>query len=117
MLHRFGLFALVLMFCATPAAATEADAIFARYKEASGAARWDAINSQKSTGTLAVGGLTGDFEAIIDTRSGRSSSHYKLGSVEGAQGFDGSVGWSRDPGGEVAQLDAPEAKRSAASQA
>lgn len=117
MLHRFGLFALVLMFCATHAAATDAGAVFARYKEASGAAHWDAINSQKSTGTLAVGGLAGDFEAITDTRSGRSSSHYKLGSVEGAQGFDGSVGWSRDPGGEVTQLDAPEAKRSAATQA
>ena len=117
MSHGYGLFALVLVFCATHAAATEADAVFARYKEASGAAHWDEIHSQKSTGTLVVGGLSGDFEAITDARNGRSSSHYKLGSVEGAQGFDGSVGWSRDPGGEVAQLDAPEAKRSAASQA
>jgi hypothetical protein len=71
MLHRFGLCALVLMFCATHAAATEADAVFARYKAASGAAHWDAINSQKSTGTLAVGGLVGDFEATTDTRNGR----------------------------------------------
>ena len=70
MLQRFVLFALALMFCATHAAATEADAVFARYKEASGAAHWDAINSQKSTGTLAVGGLSGDFEAITDTRIG-----------------------------------------------
>ena len=68
-------------------------------------------------GTLSAGGLTGDFDARPGPRRrGRSADAYKLGPVEGADGYDGA-GWTRDPGGEVAALDTPEAKRRARSQA
>ena len=99
------------------ARANEATDLFARYKEASGGARWDAVQVLRSEGTLKAGGLEGAFGATVDVTRGRSESHYKLGPIEGAQGYDGTTGWSRDPGGEVAELDAPEARRAASSQA
>lgn len=99
------------------ASADEAGDALARFKQASGGARWDAVSSLRVEGTLGAGGMSGTFEATQDLATGRSSDHYRLGPIEGADGYDGKVGWSRDPGGEVAALDAPEAKRRARSQA
>ena len=59
-------------------------------------------------GTLHAGGLDGSFRAVQDLADGRSVGAYKLGPIEGADGYDGTLGWSRDPGGEVAALDAPD---------
>jgi len=101
----------------SPAWAGDAGEVLARYKEASGGNRWDAVTSVRTEGTLAVGGLEGRFEAVQDLATGRSGNHYTLGPIEGASGYDGQVAWSRDPGGEVAALDAPEAKRRAQTQA
>ncbi|HEU4665802.1 MAG TPA: aspartyl protease family protein [Dokdonella sp.] len=97
--------------------AEEATDLLARWKAASGGARWDTVKSVRTDGTLSAGGLTGPFDALQDVVRGRSNDHYSLGPVEGADGYDGTVAWSRDPGGEVAALDAPEAKRRARSQA
>ncbi len=97
--------------------AGDAVGIFARAKAASGGAHWDGVRSWHSDGTVVTGGLNGSFDSIIDLRSGRSEGAFKLGPVEGADGFDGTHAWSRDPGGEVAALDAPEAVRRARSQA
>lgn len=107
---------------ATPATAVvahaeDAAALLARYKDASGGAAWDAVKTLHATGTLATGGLSGDIAIVDDLTDGRSADQYKLGSIEGADGYDGKRGWSRDPGGEVAALDAPEAVRRAKSQA
>jgi hypothetical protein len=99
------------------ARADEAGDLFARYKDASGGARWDAVRVLRSEGTLKAGGLAGAFGATVDVERGRSENHYQLGPIGGAQGYDGTTGWSRDPGGEVAELDAPEARRAAISQA
>lgn len=99
------------------ARADDAGDLFARYKEASGGPRWDAVQALRSEGTLKAGGLEGAFASTVDVARGRSASRYRLGPIEGAQGYDGSIAWSRDPGGEVAELDAPEAKRAARSQA
>jgi hypothetical protein len=108
----------VLATCGTPRAHADATAdLFAQYKTASGGAHWDTVKSLRSTGTLAAGGLSGAIEAIQDVSSGRSTDRYKLGPVEGADGYDGKLAWQRDPGGEVAALDAPEARQHARSQA
>jgi len=98
------------------AQADEAAKLLAGYKEASGGARWDAVKTLQTSGQLRAGGLDGTFSALHDLDRGRSASQYKLGPIEGGEGYDGSVGWSRDPGGEIAVLDAPEAKRQARSQ-
>jgi len=117
-MHKYSIaWALLALVFTLGAHAEDSADLFARSKAASGGARWDAVNSLHMRGTLAAGGLSGSFEATQDVVRGRSSDHYKLGPIEGADGYDGSTGWSRDPGGEVAALDAPEAKRRARSQA
>lgn len=108
---------LAVLLAATAAHADDPAALLARDKNASGGARWDRVQTLEMTGTLRAGGLDGTFHSLQDLAGGRSVSEYKLGPIEGADGYDGTRGWSRDPGGEVATLDAPEAKRRARSQA
>jgi hypothetical protein len=94
-----------------------ASAVLARFKAASGGAAWDQTHSLHDRGTLSLGGLSGEYHATRDLLTGCSFSRHKMGSMDGAGGCDGHVAWQRGPGGEVAVLDAPEAKRRARSQA
>jgi len=114
-LMKFALAALLL--AGATAQAEDAASLLARYKSASGGAAWDRVKTLHGTGTLSAGGLNGDLWLVQDLANGRSADRYKLGPIEGADGYDGTQGWTRDPGGEVAALDAPEAKRRARSQA
>jgi hypothetical protein len=109
--------AALLLLGMASAFADEASQVLDRYKAATGGDAWNHTSSLHSSGALSTGGLEGRFDAIVDLNDGRSASHYVLGPVEGAQGFDGERAWSRDPGGEVAVLDAPEAIRRGRSQA
>jgi hypothetical protein len=113
---KFALAALLLA-AATTVQADDAASQLARYKNASGGAAWDRVKTVHATGTLSAGGLNGDLWLVQDLANGRSADRYKLGTIEGADGYDGTQGWTRDPGGEVAALDAPEAQRRARSQA
>ena len=108
---------LSILLLATAAYGEEASSLFARFKAASGGAHWDAIQSLQSTGTLSAGGLSGEFHGTQDLLTGRSKLTYKVGPIDGAQGYDGTHAWERAPGGEVAALDAPEAVRRARSTA
>lgn len=111
-------FALLTLSCVAGAARADAGAdLLARYKAASGAARWDALRSWHGDGTLSAGGLRGELHVTVDLRSGRSVDSYTLGALEGGDGYDGTHAWERDPGGEVAALDAPDSMRHARSQA
>src|SRR5690606_13531587 len=91
--------------------------VLERGRQAAGGDRWDDVHSLRIEGRLEAGGLQGTVEMLVDVRSGRSVAHYRLGPVEGANGYDGRVAWTRDPGGEVLALDAAEALRAARSQA
>jgi hypothetical protein len=95
----------------------DAMALLAHHKQASGGARWDEVSSVREHGTMSMGGLAGEFHALRDLRTGRYASHHALGPITGAAGFDGVATWQRGPGGEIAVLDAPEAKRRARTQA
>ena len=106
-----------LLLAAMSAQADDAMQLLTQYKNASGGARWDGVKTLHSGGTLSAGGLNGEITIIQDLAGGRSSDQYKLGPLEGADGYDGHHGWTRDGGGEVAALDAPEALRRARSQA
>jgi predicted aspartyl protease len=108
---------LALLLLAAPVHAEDSAAVLARAKAASGGDLWDAARSWRGEGTFAAGGLSGEFHTVIDLGSGRSADAYTLGSVGGADGFDGVHAWGQDPGGEVAALDTPEAVRRARSQA
>ena len=105
---------------ATPVAAdagTDAASLLARYKAAAGGVDWDSVASLRTEGRLATGGLEGTYVAVQDLRSLRSVARYELGPVKGANGYDGRTAWSQDPGGEVAALDAPAARRRVLTQA
>lgn len=98
---------------ATPPAPAPTDAagVLARFKAATGGAKWDGVTSMATKGTLSAGGLTGTVEGLVDARSGNSGEKYQLGPLSGADGFDGKTSWQKDSGGEVTALDAPEAKQ------
>ena len=110
--------ALVLSFgMVAGATAQDSASVLARAKVVSGGPRWDAARSWRGEGALSAGGLSGDIAMTVDLATGRSASSYSLGPIQGAEGFDGRLGWERDPGGEVAALDAAAAVRRARSQA
>jgi Aspartyl protease/PDZ domain len=95
---------------------TRASDLFALFKAASGGKQWDDIETLREQGTLTAGGLSGPLLATREISTGRYSSRHKIGSIDGAGGYDGQVSWHRGPGGEIAVLDAAEAKRRARSQ-
>jgi len=84
-----------VLLAAMSAQADDATQLLTQYKNASGGARWDAVKTLHATGALSAGGLDGEFTMIQDLASGRSASQYKLGPLEGADGYDGQHGWTR----------------------
>ncbi len=102
----------VLLCAATAQAAADVSLWPTRVREAGGVAAWQQMVALRSTGTLAVGGLEGEFEALEDARDGRSISRYKLGPMEGGQGYDGETSWSRTDA-ETVLADSAEAQANA----
>ncbi|MGH8162174.1 MAG: hypothetical protein ACRESR_08560, partial [Gammaproteobacteria bacterium] len=110
------LFATLLLLPGLALAATappSATQILARNKAASGGAAWDHVHSLRTEATLKVGGLSSSETSLQDLLTGRSVTHYKLGPISGAQGFDGKVRWSKSPNGNVSTEDTPAAKKRA----
>jgi hypothetical protein len=108
---------LVLALLAPCVHAEQVAEILVRSKNASGGAAWEQAHSWHGDGKILAGGLSGEYHVTVDLLRGRSVDTYKLGPVDGADGYDGTLAWSRDPGGEVAALDTSEAIRRARSQA
>jgi len=108
---------LCLLLPVAVAASDDASTLLAQAKAASGGTRWDAVTTLGTEGRLAAGGLEGRFTSRSDFAGQRSVTRYTLGPVEGADGDDGTHLWRQDPGGEIAVLDAPEARRRARTQA
>ncbi|MGH8274125.1 MAG: aspartyl protease family protein [Gammaproteobacteria bacterium] len=96
-----------LALAASPTAAQ----ILAQSKAASGGDAWNRIHSMQTTATIEAGGLSGTANELDDLTTGRSVSHFALGPLKGAQGFNGKLGWSKSPGGSVAPDDSPAAKK------
>ena len=90
------------------APASDAAALFARFKAATGGPAWDSVVALRSEGKLTTGGLSGKVSEIEDTRTGKRLSRVDLGAIQAAEGFDGAHPWEQDPGGEVTAHDAPE---------
>jgi hypothetical protein len=114
---------LLLALAAVAGAATEpvtdqdSRALLARVKEATGGAAWDRITSTHSTVVLETGGLKGTAEGFEDVLTGRSVTHYELGPVSGANGFDGKKIWSQDSSKQVRIEEGGEAREAAADDA
>ncbi len=101
-----------LLLPATGLAASPSPAqILARAKTASGGAAWNHIHTLRSEGSIHTSGLSGHVTEVEDLVTGRSVTHFELGPLEGAQGFDGKMGWNKAPGGEVSPADSPQGKQ------
>jgi hypothetical protein len=99
------------------AAGPDPRAVLARVKEATGGAAWDRITSAHSTVVVETGGLKGTAEGFEDVLTGRSVSHYHLGPMTGAGGFDGKTVWSQDSSKQVRIEEGGEAREAAADDA
>ncbi|HEX8793369.1 MAG TPA: aspartyl protease family protein [Polyangiaceae bacterium] len=96
------------------ASADDGASLVARFLAVSGGgSRWDSVEAIQMDGTLSAGGLSGALSSVDDMKTCRSVSHYTLGPVQGADGYDGQQAWRQDPGGEVVALDAPDAREKA----
>lgn len=91
--------------------------ILAQSKIASGGDVWNRVYSLRMEGSIETGGLSGTATELDDLMTGRSVSRYEMGEIKGAQGFDGKLGWSVSPGGEVAPADSPAGKQASATAA
>ncbi|BDU72713.1 aspartyl protease family protein [Mesoterricola silvestris] len=86
---------------AAPAPLPSAAQVLAKAKEALGGAAWDRVTHLASRGTLATGGMKGTLEELECVTDGRNASRYDLGALKGANGFDGTTGWTEDGTGDV----------------
>lgn len=112
---------LLLLFCvllpgmaAAAAPPPSATRILAQAKAASGGDAWNRVHTLWTEAGIATGGLSGTATELDDLTTGRSVSHFHLGELKGAQGFDGKLGWSVSPGGEVAPSDSPAGRKASA---
>jgi hypothetical protein len=104
-------FAIAALFLtAAGARALDPKEVLAKAKEAAGGSAWDAIRSLHYRVTVETGGLSGTAESWEDVRTGRVLQEYRLGPVQGADGFDGKVAWSLDRSGQVTIQDGGEAR-------
>ena len=100
----------VLFFAAVRADAADPGEILARAKQAAGGSAWDGIRSLHYRVKVETGGLSGTAESWEDVRTGRTFQEYRLGPVQGAEGFDGKAAWSLDRSGQVTIQDGGEAR-------
>ena len=112
-LFVFCLFMPVVGLAAAPTPAR----ILAWAKAASGGEAWNHIRTLRVEGSIQTSGLSGQVTELEDLVTGRSVSHFTLGPLEGAQGFDGKTGWNKSPGGEVSPMDSPQGKKLTATSA
>lgn len=91
--------------------------VLARARAASGGDAWNGIRTARFEGTIRTGGLAGTATELEDLTTGRSVTRFTLGTLQGAEGFDGKRGWRQSPNGEVAPDDSPAGKQAAATSA
>jgi hypothetical protein len=109
---------LLTLVCILPAAAaTSAQEILDKAKQASGGDAWNSIHTTHATLTLKTSGLNGNLEIWEDNVAGHSVVRYKMGPATGAEGFDGKVVWSQDSSGQPLADEGGEARQGAANEA
>jgi hypothetical protein len=109
---------LFTLACILPTlAATSAQEILDKAKQASGGDAWNTIHTTHATLTLKTSGLNGNLEIWEDNVAGHSVVRYKMGPATGAEGFDGKVVWSQDSSGQPLADEGGEARQGAANEA
>lgn len=98
-------------------AAEDPASILARAKAASGGKAWDDVKTLYTRAKVSTGGLDGTVESWEDVRTGRYVATFKLGPVQGAEGFDGKVPWTQDSSGQTRTDDSGDGLEGAANEA
>ena len=107
----------LLLCSAVRAEAADPRELLAQSKEAAGGAAWDQVRTVHSKARVETGGLSGPVESWEDALTGRSVSSFQLGSMTGAEGFDGTSQWSMDPSGQVTVSNSGDAREGGANAA
>lgn len=109
------------MFAAAMAAAPPAPcdpaAVFARVRAATGGAAWARVGEIAATGSVTNSGLRGTVRIANDLRTGRGAARDDLGLIVSDSVFDGRTTWQQDSSLGVHQLDAPDSRRAAVTDA
>lgn len=71
--------------------------ILSANKAASGGAAWDGKATLKVDHAYSGQGLTGKAHSLTDLEKGRFADTFEIGPVAGANGFDGTHAWAKDP--------------------
>src|SRR5262245_57441494 len=95
-----GAIVLVLVLNA-PAAARSVELVLKQTKAAAGGAAVDDLKAIRITFRLRQSGLEGVGTTLTDVVGGRTVTRYRLGPIEGAEGFDGKRAWFQDTAGIV----------------
>ena len=87
---------------AIPLAASAAPAdILAANQTAMGGPAWAGKATLKTSYAYSGQGLTGKTQSLSDLANGAWVDNFSIGPVSGANGFDGSLAWSKDASGTV----------------
>jgi PDZ domain/Aspartyl protease len=97
--------------------AVDPQEILARAKAAAGGNAWDEVRALHVRATAATGGLSGPTEAWQDLESGHFLSTFILGPIQGADGYDGTSSWSKDPSGQVTVSQSGDAREGSVNEA
>jgi hypothetical protein len=101
---------LLVTACAhPPPPAPSLPPVLIAFRDATGGAAWDRVQAIERRATISVGGMTGTHELVEDVVSGRHRTTIAIGTITEAEGWNGSTGWERGEGGEVATVDEPSA--------
>ncbi|HEY1614336.1 MAG TPA: aspartyl protease family protein [Rhizomicrobium sp.] len=101
-------FALTLAAAAMSAPAIAAPSvadILSANQAATGGAAWQGKAAVEETYSYAGQGMTGTTHSLTDLTNGHFVDSFAIGPATGAQGFDGTVPWNKDPSGTVTAQD------------
>lgn len=106
----FALLSISLCGAVHPADPADPQEILARAKTAAGGNAWDGVRAFRIKARVSTGGLSGTAEGWEDVVRGRYLNTFSLGSIQGAEGYDGTAPWSSDPSGQITVSDSGDAR-------
>ena len=86
-------------------AAPSADEVLSANKAATAASAWDGKAALKLQYDYSGQQMTGKVESLDDLKTGRFADTFTIGPAGGANGYDGTHSWSKDPSGSVTVQD------------
>ncbi len=89
----------------------------ARAKAAAGGPAWDSVRAFHIRARVSTSGLSGTADGWEDVVRGTYLNTFNLGPIQGAEGYDGTSPWSKDPSGQVTVSDSGDAREGSINEA